>query len=298
MTDALLSGLLFAVLFQTGAAQHKNPSSELSSLVKTEREFAATSLQEGIRASFMRYFADDGISLSPKPHIYKESASKAPPPANPLARTLYWEPILADVSSSGDIGYTMGPSSLKDKEKQDAPVWYGFYFSIWKKQNDGTWKVAVDVGTGSTNIVEKYFGQPLTPARHGVFRLRGVAGGGKAASRELIDLEKAFSKNVMAGGFRIAYQKVLETHACAMREGLVPIRGKDAILAYLVKGTALRSVEPMRAEVSKAGDMGYTYGAYREDRNANDPSGYYARVWRRDWKRKWMLVVEVASPVQ
>jgi hypothetical protein len=294
----LLSGILLTLLLPAGGNQKKSLPAALESLVNTEREFASTSLKEGMRASFMKYFADDGISLSPRPHLYKESASKTPPPANPLARTLYWEPILADVSLSGDLGYTMGPSSLKDKEKQDVPVWYGFYFSIWKKQNDGTWKVAVDVGTGSTSVVEKYFGRQLVPAPHGFFKVRGIAAGGKAASRELSDLEKTFSQNVITGGARSAYQKVLDAHACVMREGLVPIKGKDAILAYLVKGTALRSIEPMRAEVSRAGDLGYTYGAYRENKNANDPTGYYARVWRKAAKKKWVLVVEVASPAQ
>ena len=301
MRNALLSLMLFPLLFSfplPGAAQQKKPPDPLSSLVNTEREFAATSLKEGIRASFWKYFADDGISISPKPHIYKESALKTPSPAHPLARTLYWEPIVADVSSSGDLGYTMGPASLKDSAKGDAPPWYGFYFSIWKRQKDGDWKVAVDVGTGSTNVVEKYFGRPLTPALHGVFKRREITGEGKTASRELIDLEKTVSKSVITGGVRSAYQKVLDVNACAMREGLVPITGKDAILAYLVKGTALRSLEPMRADVSAAGDLGYTYGAYRENRNSNDPTGYYVRVWRKDAKRKWALVVEVASPVQ
>jgi ketosteroid isomerase-like protein len=162
MRKALLIGIMFPFLSgfpAPGGAQEKNLSAPLDALVKTEREFAATSLKEGILASFMKYFADDGISFSPKPHIYKETEGKTHPPANPLARTLYWEPIVADVASSGDLGYTMGPFSLKDRGKQDAPLWYGFFFSIWKKQKDGTWKVAVDLGTGSTNVVEKYFGQ-------------------------------------------------------------------------------------------------------------------------------------------
>ena len=298
MTTPLFSGVLLAVLFHAGAAQQSSASSPLSSLVKTEREFAATSMREGIRASFMKYFADDGISLSPKPRIYRESASKTPPPKNPLARTLCWEPIVADVSSSGDLGYTMGPASLKDSAKQDAPVWYGFYFSIWKKQKEGTWKVAVDAGTTSTKVVEQYFGQQLSAPDRGASRPKGNAAGGKTAARELLGREKAFSRSVAAGGVRTAYQAVLDPQARALREGLVPLSGKEAILAYLVKGMALRFLEPVHAGVSRAGDMGYTYGAYRGNKNAKGPSGYYARVWRRNSKGKWMIVVETASTVE
>lgn len=298
MTTPPLFGILLAILFQAGVAQQKSLSPDLSSLVRTEREFAATSLKEGIRASFMKYFADDGISLSPKPHIFRESALKTPPPKNPLARTLYWEPIVADVSSSGDLGYTMGPASLKDSATQDAPSWYGFYFSIWKKQEDGTWRVAVDAGTTSTKVVEQYFGRQLAPAVHESFKSRGKTAGGKGAIRELLNCDRNFSTSVAPGDVRNAYQKALDPQARALREGLVPITGKEAILAYLVKGTSLRSLEPMHADVSGAGDMGYTYGAYRESKKAKDPSGYYARAWRKDAKGNWMLVVETAAPVR
>ena len=301
MKNPPLTVILFALLFSfplPGVAQQKNLSPALSSLVNTEREFAATSLKEGIRASFMKYFADDGISISPKPHIYKETALKTPLPKNPLARRLFWEPIVADVSSSGDLGYTMGPASLKDSAKQEAPSWYGFYFSIWKRQKGGTWRVAVDAGSTSTKVVEKYFGQQVTPAIHASFTSRLKTPQGKAAVAELLNCDKAFSGSVAAGSVRSAYQKVLDPQSRALREGLVPLAGKEAILAYLVKGTAIRSLEPMHAGVSRAGDMGYTYGAYRESKNVKAPSGYYTRVWRRDAKGVWKIVFESASLVE
>jgi hypothetical protein len=140
MKNLLLSGMLFALLLSfplTGLAQQVSNSPALSSLVNTEREFAATSLKEGIRASFMKYFADDGVSISPKPHIYKETALKTPPPKNPLARRLFWEPVVADVSSSGDLGYTMGPASLKDSAKQEAPLLVRVLFFDLEKAEGG-----------------------------------------------------------------------------------------------------------------------------------------------------------------
>jgi ketosteroid isomerase-like protein len=301
MKNPLLPGMLSALLFAfpfPGVAQQSGLTPSLSSLVNTEREFAATSLKEGIRASFWKYFADDGISISPKPHVYKESALETPPPAHPLARTLFWEPIVADVSSSGDLGYTMGPASLKDSAKGDVPIWYGFYFSIWKRQKDGDWKVAVDIGTSSTNVVEKYFGQQLTPAIHASITSGPKTLQGKAAVTGLLNCEKTFSKSAAMGSVRSAYEKALDPDARALREGLVPLSGKEAILAYLVKGTALRSVEPMHADVSAAGDMGYTYGAYRDGKKPKDPAGYYVRVWRRDVKGVWKIVIETASLVE
>jgi ketosteroid isomerase-like protein len=266
--------------------------------VKTEREFAATSLRKGIRASFMKYFADDGVSLNPKPHLYKESVAKSPPQANPLARTLYWEPVVADIASSGDLGYTMGPSSYRDSTKPGSEVQYGFFFSIWKKQKDGSWRVALDVGSGSSKVVEQYFGQSVTPAEHESYKGRGKTPDSKALRRELLTLDAAFARSAGRGDVRNAYRDVLDVHARALREGLAPLTGKDAILAYLVKGTAVRLPEPMDAFASKAGDLGYTYGAYRRDGKSKAPSGYYSRVWRRNGTGVWKLVFETASPAE
>src|SRR5512135_3391182 len=160
MTHLLLALLLLSP-GSTGSPEDLPPG--LSPLVSAEREFAATCGREGIRASFMKYFADDGISLAPVPHNYKKTAASTPPPADPLARTLSWEPILAGASSSGDLGFTMGPSVYRDRSDADAAARYGFYFSVWKKQHDGSWRVAVDVGSGASSAVAKYFGRPLMP---------------------------------------------------------------------------------------------------------------------------------------
>jgi len=60
-------------------------------------------------------------------------------------KTLSWKPVGADVAASGDLGYTWG------NWKYQAPdtTYYGNYFTAWKKQKDGSWKVALDGGNSS-----------------------------------------------------------------------------------------------------------------------------------------------------
>ena len=50
----------------------------------------------------------------------------------------------------------------------------------------------------------------------------------------------------------------------------------------------IRSLDPMDAGVSLAGDLGYTYGAYRTVQGSPEPAGYYVRVWK--------LVVDKMAP--
>lgn len=60
-------------------------------------------------------------------------------------KNIVWEPVNVEVAKSGELGYSWG--NWKDYEKDT--ILYGNYFTVWKKQNDGTWKVALD-GGGST----------------------------------------------------------------------------------------------------------------------------------------------------
>ena len=68
-------------------------------------------------------------------------------------RTLFlkWYPTQVEVSSSGDLGYTIGEYERigKDASGSSATV-TGNYVSIWRKQPDGRWKIVLDIGTPGT----------------------------------------------------------------------------------------------------------------------------------------------------
>jgi ketosteroid isomerase-like protein len=56
--------------------------------------------------------------------------------------------VKADISSSGDLGYTFGNWQIFVKggpTSKDTTI-YGNYISIWKKQADGSWKYELDGG--------------------------------------------------------------------------------------------------------------------------------------------------------
>jgi len=60
---------------------------------------------------------------------------------------LTWSPVGADISASSDLGYTWGSYEFRAKGKDgSAKVEHGKYLTVWKKQADGNWKVAVDMG--------------------------------------------------------------------------------------------------------------------------------------------------------
>lgn len=58
---------------------------------------------------------------------------------------LSWSPARADVSACGDLAYTVGSYQHTSEDAAgNLRTVPGKYVTVWKKQDDGTWKVVVD----------------------------------------------------------------------------------------------------------------------------------------------------------
>ena len=142
----ILNLCLPAALAQSQAPMEASKGADI--LVKLEAEFAQAVAAHG-RAAFVTYFAEEGVELDDGGGVTSRAAfSKLPP--WPEGTSLTWTPVKAEMSASGDLGYTYGNYVLKSKNKEGKIVPnYGKYMSIWKKQKDGSWKVVADMGNSS-----------------------------------------------------------------------------------------------------------------------------------------------------
>src|SRR6266568_7354307 len=114
-------------------------------IVEAERAFAKAAATKGTRDAFLEFLADDGIIFQPGPVNGKKFWTERPSRKSLLS----WEPVFADVSRAGDLGYTTGPWEFRPNGPDDQPVAFGQYFTIWKKQRDGSWKAVLDRGVSS-----------------------------------------------------------------------------------------------------------------------------------------------------
>jgi ketosteroid isomerase-like protein len=56
------------------------------------------------------------------------------------------------VAQSGDLGFTVGNAEFTGKLDDGTPVLrHSKYFTVWKKQRDGTWRYVVDGGSARPN---------------------------------------------------------------------------------------------------------------------------------------------------
>lgn len=109
---------------------------------------------------------------------------------------------------------------------------------------------------------------------------------------DLVAAERAFAADSVARGSREAFLAALADDGLVFAPG--PVAGKTVWLARPVAGAKLEWA-PEVAEVSSAGDLGYTSGPWRlTPAGADLPRafGHYLSVWRKDADGHWKLLVD------
>ena len=137
-----------ANLKPASAIQRDTPAT----LMNLETQFMNAAAAKG-SSGYMSYYAEDAVELPNGADAIKGKDNIAPTMGFlDQGNKLTWKPDFSDVAASGDLGYTYGTYvfTSKDKDKDGKPiVEYGKYVTVWKKQSDGRWKVALDMGNAS-----------------------------------------------------------------------------------------------------------------------------------------------------
>ncbi len=141
---------LSIVLFMA-CSSHK---SDVNDILKVDQQFSAMCKEKGMVEAFTYFAADDVIKMQPQEfpimnkvelkRMFKEHSVDG-------VLKFGWEPVKADISISGDLGYTFGNWKILvvgDPIMHDT-IFYGNYVSIWKKQPNGDWKYVLDGGNAT-----------------------------------------------------------------------------------------------------------------------------------------------------
>ncbi|HEX5377781.1 MAG TPA: nuclear transport factor 2 family protein [Phenylobacterium sp.] len=246
-------------------------------VVAAERAFAEDGLTLGIRRSFLRHSAASAVVFRPDPvaaHAFYEQApdDRGGPP-------LVWWPLLAGISRSGDLGFTTGPFTYDGRPG-------GYYFTVWKKQPDGSWKWIYDGGPPSDMTRAPPKGSP--PAYLPVSTARGKYP--EAAWAEVRAAEAALARDARVDA-RAAYARVLSPDARVAGSRAAPADTPQGQAAELSTRAARIEFRPLGGEVSRAGDLAWTYGDARWTQDGKDGRGHYVRIWQVR-KGGWALVYD------
>jgi ketosteroid isomerase-like protein len=258
-------------------------------LVQMERDFAKAAATKGTRDAFLEFLAEDGILFQPGPINGKKFWTER----QPRKGLLSWEPIFADVSRAGDLGYTTGPWEFRPNGADDKPAAFGQYFTIWKKQTDGSWKFVLDRGVSSEKPFATTILQFPRNDEESTSSVKFDLDGGRAS---LTKLEAEFSERSARKGASDAFEFYLAEDARLLRENVAPAVGKNAALSLVSARLGTLSWQVTMADVSTSGDLGYTYGVFEFKSGAAAPErGSYVRVWKK-MNGKWKVVMDIMSP--
>jgi ketosteroid isomerase-like protein len=258
-------------------------------LVQMERDFARAAATKGTRDAFLEFIADDGILFQPGPINGKKFWTER----QPRKGLLSWEPIFADVSRAGDLGYTTGPWEFRPNGADDKPVAFGQYFTIWKKQSDGSWRFVLDRGVGSEKpFATKILLFPLNDEESTTSGNIDIEAG-----RAIVEkLEAEFAERSVKKGAADAFDSYLAEDARLLRENVAPAVGKNTALTLVSIRLGSLSWQVTAADISASGDLGYTYGVFEFKSGSAVPEhGSYVHVWKKQ-NGKWKVVLDIMSP--
>ena len=245
-------------------------ANDFEDLVSAERAFAADASARSTKAAFLAALADDGLVFAPAPsngkHVWEARVDSK--------NRLEWAPAMAEIAASGDLGYTSGPWRLT-QAGSDKPSAFGHFFTVWRKQPDGKWKVLVDHGVSHVEVT-----LPETVLR------RGGLSVGPAPTWPVGVAELRAADLAPAGALN---SRAVSADFLRLREGQLP-DGRAEGTAFA--STALRVDSGLA--ISAGGDLAASWGG-----GIGSPS--WIRIWRRPSAedapgQSWQLAVDLCLP--
>jgi hypothetical protein len=281
MTLRLDLAILASLLALAGAARAEPLPTD--QVISAERDFAADGRSMGWLEAFKKHVAPDAIQFRPGPVNAPANLAKAKPP-KPDAPVLAWWPLWVGAARSGDLGFTTGAATIGDR-----PL--SHYFTVWKKQADGSWKWEFDGGKDAPTV------SPAGPDAEPLI-LPAATASTNSADKAMAQVRAA--EAVLAAGAKVnvasAYRDLLSPHARTIGWTAVAAEGPAAYYAFLAHqpagGVAFKT---LGGEASKAGDLAWTYGEAAWTADGKAAAGHYVRIWQ-DSREGWKLVFDELFP--
>jgi ketosteroid isomerase-like protein len=266
------------------------PDAGLQELVLAERSFARASVDNGMREAFLRFLAEESVIFRPGPVDGRPWFEQRPP----VQGTLSWQPLFADLSRSGDMGYTTGPWQFTPPAGEPA---FGHYISIWSRQDDGAWRVVVDIGNSHPKPRSALGDLGFAPRDRASVNLRST-GDATPPSDGLLAAEKGYAERAAASSAE-ACSRYASDGLRLYRQGVLPWIGKQSACSALKKQNERADYQPVGSAVARSGDLGYVYGTLTTipaDAQQEGGPGSFLRIWSKNAEDDWRLVLEVAIP--
>jgi ketosteroid isomerase-like protein len=239
-------------------------------VLKEEANFAEMSKKVGVKAAFLEYLSTEAIVFSEgKPVNGHAHWNKLD-----FSGKLEWQANFVEVSKAHDLAYTIGTYQFYWKKNQEKPTEIGYFSSIWKKQENGQWKVVLDFGNPAKNETVLSINSKLNSNR-------------KIIEPTYNQIIKGDTSTLKMAIFTSDF--LLSNQINKSKTNLNPF-AKNAHI--FTKSDIKYMFKPLKTEVSVSGDLAYVYGnvSYPDHANAN-----YLRIWRKEGRKSWKVALEMVT---
>jgi ketosteroid isomerase-like protein len=114
---------------------------------QTDIDFSNLSKEKGMVNAFFEYIDSAAVLLRPNHFpLVGKAARMFIGETDDSGFILTWAPLGAEISGSGDLGYTYGTWTSYQKKWLTDSITRGTYVTIWKRQKMGGWKFVLDSG--------------------------------------------------------------------------------------------------------------------------------------------------------
>jgi ketosteroid isomerase-like protein len=244
-------------------------------LIKAEIAFEKSCLENGIRDGFLAHVDSNGIEFMEKGPVDAKKFWRSLPV---FEGVFSWSPTYAEMSISGNWGYTSGNYEHRPKSINDTVDESGQYTTVWHQLENGKWKYLIDIGNNhQQRPLDKY---PITidPGK--------FSAGKNTSQAALLEQEnlfiQSFEKNIGQAYHEMGSVKYILNITSSM-----PVTSTDSAVVILGKIPSLK-YHPVGAKISSGNDMAAIYGTF----NQTGKTGSYLRIWRHE-KDGWKIALEV-----
>lgn len=260
------------------------PDSDAEPVIAAERAFAARGSEVPPRQAFLDFAAPDGVMVDSERGAENALAAVMAWPVRDNTGYIKWWPLYAGISRDGTVGFTTGAATYGvDK---------GFtnYFSVWKKQPDGSWKWLIDMGAQAPSTSP--YG-PDTPVAvmpvSDAPRLTADVARAKACRAEAELVSQS------ANDLPAAYARRLAPEARIMGLEPQPAVGRAAYIEALAARPTRVTMKTLGCDVAGSGDLAWSYGTATWTHDSKAAQGTYMRIWQLR-RTGWVVLADMLTP--
>lgn len=273
----------------SGQSQQIDP--DLALLIREEKAFAAKAVETDVPTAFLAYLDSAGVIFNGEGAVNGIAQySKAPKAGKDL---LKWYPIIGHVSQGGDMGFTSGPFQFLADRAQEA-VGSGYFFSVWKKNAAGQFKVMLDGGVIHSQKATEAFQRDPEPQINTAYAYILPIPKVKDHDPQPWKAEDAFSAAAGKDADQ-AYKQFLADEVVLLRSDRPFGKTRADALGTLAQ-QQIQSYQFIRSGqgISKAGDLAYCFGKTKAAKDGKTVEGFFTRVWQYR-PEGWKIVAEQVS---